>query len=40
MLRNKGLHWNVYYEMLALSKTEKERLRGANSSFADTYGIN
>lgn len=23
MLKNKGLHWNVYYEMLALSKDEK-----------------
>lgn len=40
MMRNKGLHWNVYYEMLALSKLEKERIKGSNSTFITTYGVN
>jgi hypothetical protein len=38
MLKYKGLHWNVYYEMLALSKNQKERLKGCKSSFVEIYG--
>lgn len=39
MLKNKGLHWNVYYEMLALSRAEKDRIKDSNSAFVSTYGV-
>lgn len=27
MLKTRSLHWNVYYDMLALSKKEKEKVK-------------
>lgn len=39
MLQSKGLHWNVYYEMLALSKGQKQRVRNSNSNFVTTFGL-
>ncbi len=37
MLKGRNLHWNVYYDMLALSANEKKKLRGVK--FTSTFGI-
>jgi hypothetical protein len=38
MLRGRNLHWNVYYDMLALSTAEKQKLKGT-CKFTTTFGI-
>ena len=38
MLKARNLHWNVYYDMLALSASEKKKLKGI-CKFTSTFGI-
>jgi len=38
MLKGRNLHWNVYYDMLALSTNEKKKLK-AICKFPSTFGI-
>lgn len=38
MLQKKGLHWNVYYDMMALTKAEKAKIRNAQPKFSSAYG--
>jgi hypothetical protein len=38
MLKGRNLHWNVYYDMLALSVSEKKKLKGI-CKFTSTFGI-
>ena len=40
LLKNKGLHWNVYYEILALTDVEKNNFKSGNSKFCQDYGVN
>lgn len=40
MMKNRGLHWNVYYEMLALSELEKKNIKSSNSKFYNDFEIN
>ena len=37
-LKNKGLLWNVYYEMHALSDVEKKNIKVSNKKFYNDYG--
>lgn len=37
MLKGRNMNWNVYYEMLALKRTEKDKLKGY-CKFSQTYG--
>ncbi len=37
MLKGRNMNWNVYYEMLALKKNEKDKLKGY-CKFSQTYG--
>lgn len=36
MLQKKGLHWNVYYEMMALTNSQKNKVRSGR--FVEIYG--
>ena len=38
MIKGRNLHWNVYYDMLALSANEKRKVREI-CKFGQTYGI-
>jgi len=38
MMKGRNLHWNVYYDMLALSANEKQKLKGT-CKFTSTFGI-
>jgi hypothetical protein len=38
MMKGRNLHWNVYYDMLALSVNEKNKLKGI-CKFSETYGL-
>lgn len=38
MMKGRNLHWNVYYDMLALSSQEKSKLATV-CKFSQTYGI-
>lgn len=38
MMKGRNLHWNVYYDMLALSANEKRKVKEI-CKFGQTYGI-
>jgi hypothetical protein len=38
MMKGRNLHWNVYYDMLALSASERQKLKGL-CKFSSTFGI-
>ena len=38
MMKGRNLHWNVYYDMLALSSSEKDKLKSI-CKFPSTFGI-